>query len=75
VAAYRSALEIYTPEQLPQQWAMIQNNLGAALWKLGKELRGDEGIKRKEESVEAFRHVMACRPSDQSRVLVAFFSW
>jgi hypothetical protein len=30
VAAYRSALEVYTREQLPQNWAMTQTNLGNA---------------------------------------------
>lgn len=28
VAAYRAALKVYTPEQLPQDWATAQNNLG-----------------------------------------------
>jgi tetratricopeptide (TPR) repeat protein len=27
INAYRSALEVYTREQLPQDWAMTQNNL------------------------------------------------
>jgi hypothetical protein len=27
VSAFRSALEVDTREQLPQDWAMIQNNL------------------------------------------------
>ena len=31
VAAYRSALEVRTREQLPQNWAMTQNNLGLTL--------------------------------------------
>jgi tetratricopeptide (TPR) repeat protein len=31
ITAYRSALEVRTREQLPQFWAMTQNNLGAAL--------------------------------------------
>ena len=31
VAAYRSALEVHTREQLPQDWARTQNNLGIAL--------------------------------------------
>ena len=32
ITAYRSALEVYTREQLPQDWAVTQNNLGIALW-------------------------------------------
>jgi hypothetical protein len=35
VAACRNALEVYTREQLPQQWAMTQNNLGIALQNQG----------------------------------------
>ena len=31
VAAYRAALEVYTREQLPQDWAVTQNNLGSVL--------------------------------------------
>jgi hypothetical protein len=31
VAAFRSALEVYTRERLPQDWAETQNHLGAAL--------------------------------------------
>ena len=31
VDAYRSALQVWTREQLPQDWAVTQNNLGAAL--------------------------------------------
>jgi CHAT domain-containing protein len=30
IAAYKAALEVYTREALPQQWAMTQNNLGTA---------------------------------------------
>jgi len=36
VAAFRSALEVYTREQLPQYWAGTQDNLGAALWRAPK---------------------------------------
>ncbi|MBV8377150.1 MAG: hypothetical protein JO279_09115 [Verrucomicrobia bacterium] len=35
VAADRSALEVFTPQDLPQQWAMTQNNLGIALQEQG----------------------------------------
>ncbi len=30
IAHYQAALEIYTREAFPQEWAMTQNNLGAA---------------------------------------------
>jgi tetratricopeptide (TPR) repeat protein len=50
---------------------MTQNNLGIALGTLGNQLKGAEGLKRWQESVEAFREVMAYQPSDQSRFLLA----
>jgi tetratricopeptide (TPR) repeat protein len=34
--AYHQALEVYTRKDLPQDWAMTQNNLGAALQKFGE---------------------------------------
>ncbi|MEG3983463.1 CHAT domain-containing protein, partial [Microcoleus sp. T3B2] len=30
IACYREALKVYTPENYPEDWAMTQNNLGAA---------------------------------------------
>ena len=38
VEAYRQALTVYTRDDLPQQWAMTQNNLGIALrtWASGR---------------------------------------
>src|SRR5215472_17565660 len=35
ISAYQSALEIYTHQQLPKEWAMTQNNLGNSLWQQG----------------------------------------
>ena len=52
IAAYRLALQEYLRERVPLQWAMAQNNLGAALWRLGKRERGTA---RLEEAVAAFR--------------------
>ena len=42
VAAYRSALEVYTREQLPQDWAATQSNLGNALKEQGIRTDGAE---------------------------------
>ena len=55
VKAYRSALEEYTRERVPLQWAETQNNLGGALWILG-ELEGD--TVRLEEAVEAHQSAL-----------------
>ena len=55
VAAFRAALEVRTREELAQQWAMTQNNLGDALREQGTCLGGGEGVRLLSEAVEAFR--------------------
>ena len=40
LAAYRSALEVYTREQFPQYWATTQTNLGTALTNLAEQSEG-----------------------------------
>ena len=52
VQAYRAALEVRTRERVPLDWAMTQNNLGAALRTLG-EL--ESGTERLEQAVQAHR--------------------
>ena len=52
VAAYRDALQEFTRERVPLDWAMTQNNLGIALLKLGER---ESGTARLEEAVAAFR--------------------
>ena len=51
VAAYRDALKERTRERVPLDWALTQNNLGAALGALG-------GTARLEEAVAAFRDAL-----------------
>jgi tetratricopeptide (TPR) repeat protein len=48
----RAALEENTRERVPLDWAMTQNNLGAALETLGGR---ESGTQRLEEAVAAFR--------------------
>ena len=52
---YRAALEVYTREQLPQDWAMTQNNLGATLRNQGQRAGGAEGQRLLAEAVAAYR--------------------
>jgi tetratricopeptide (TPR) repeat protein len=52
IVAFRAALEEYTHERMPLNWAATQNNLGNALLALGWEEIGTERI---EEAVLAFR--------------------
>jgi tetratricopeptide (TPR) repeat protein len=51
VAAFRAALQEWTRERVPLQWAMTQMNLGAALQRLGER---EAGTARLEEAVAAF---------------------
>jgi tetratricopeptide (TPR) repeat protein len=61
VAAFRQALQVYTREHLPQDWAMTQNNLGAALSLLGDRTGGAEGAKLLAEAVAAYRQALLVR--------------
>ena len=59
VAVYRSALEVYTKADLPQDWARTQNNLGTALKELGKHSDDkEEGDKLLREAVAAYRSAL-----------------
>jgi tetratricopeptide (TPR) repeat protein len=61
VSAYRSALEVYTREQLPQDWAETQNGLGTALLDLGTRSGGEEGTKLLTDAVAAYRSALEVR--------------
>jgi tetratricopeptide (TPR) repeat protein len=55
IAAYREALNEITRERVPLEWAKTQNNLGAALLRLGER---ESGSTRVEEAVAAFREAL-----------------
>jgi hypothetical protein len=55
VAAYREALKEYTRKRVPLDWATTQNNLGAALHRLG---RRESGTARLQEAVAAYREAL-----------------
>ena len=42
-AVYRSALEVFTREQQPQQWAEVQDSLGRALTERARRTKGEGG--------------------------------
>ena len=52
VATFRAALEEYTRERVPLQWAAMQTHLGTALQTLGERERGPE---RLEQAIKAHR--------------------
>lgn len=58
VAAYRGALEVYSREQRPQDWATIQYDLGIALHAEGLRTGGIQGAERLAQAVAAFRSAL-----------------
>ena len=58
VAVYRSALEVRTREQLPQDWAGTQYNLANALQELARHSSGEESVRHLNERI----HVDASAP-------------
>ncbi|MBO0902505.1 tetratricopeptide repeat protein [Jiella sonneratiae] len=62
VAAYRAALEEYTRERAPLDWAATHNNLGTALQTLGER---ETGTARLEEAVVAYRAALEERTRER----------
>ena len=62
VAAYRAALEEWTRDRVPLDWAMTQINLGNALARLGER---ESGTARLEEAVAAYRAALEERTRDR----------
>ena len=58
MTADRSALEVRTRADLPQDWATTQNNLGDALKELGTRSAGEEGRKLLQDAVAAYRSAL-----------------
>ena len=58
VGAYREALKVYTREQLPQDWAAMQNNLGNALSDQAGRSEGAEAVRLLNEAVNAYREAL-----------------
>ncbi len=61
IAAYRSALEVYTRADMPAQWATTQNNLGNALTTLGQRAGGEAGVSSLQDAVTAYRSALEVR--------------
>ncbi|RVT83182.1 XRE family transcriptional regulator [Rhodobacteraceae bacterium CCMM004] len=62
VTAYRAALEEWTRDRVPLDWAMTQMNLGNALATLGER---ESGTARLEEAVAAYRAALEERTRDR----------
>jgi tetratricopeptide (TPR) repeat protein len=61
VAAYRSALEVYTRDTFPQDWATTQNNLGNALRDQAGRTSGQAGADLLAQAVAAYRSALEVR--------------
>jgi tetratricopeptide (TPR) repeat protein len=59
IAAYRAALEEYTPDRAPVQWTQTQMNLGNALLRLGQRADGTAQI---EQAVAVYRKALKVTP-------------
>jgi len=64
VSAYRETLKVYTREQLQQDWAMTQNNLGAALCDQAGRSEGTEAVRLLSESVSAYNEALTVFTKD-----------
>jgi tetratricopeptide (TPR) repeat protein len=62
VSACRAALQEWTRERVPLDWATTQNNLGGALWTLGGR---ESGTARLEEAVAAYRAALEERTRER----------
>ena len=58
VTAYRSALEVRTREQLPQDWAQTQSNLGNALRHQAARTEGPKGAELLAQAVAAYQSAL-----------------
>jgi tetratricopeptide (TPR) repeat protein len=62
VAAYRAALQEYTRDRVPLEWAATQTNLGVALYALGAR---ESGTAQLEEAIAAYRAALQEYRRDQ----------
>ena len=58
MAAYQSALEVYTKADSPQDWPGPENNLGLALRDLRTRSGGEEGRRLLEQAVAAYQSAL-----------------
>ena len=66
VDAYRQALQVYIPEEFPQQWANTQNNLANALRNQAARAEGAEAVALLGQAVEANRLALEVRSAGSS---------
>lgn len=65
VSAYRSALEVYTRQQFPQDWASIQNNLATTLNIWAMQSSGIERLQHLQATVAAQKGALEIYTADR----------
>ena len=63
VAVYHRALEVFTRERVPANWAVTQNNLGVALFSLGDRENDTERLK---EAIAAYHAALEVRTREHA---------
>ena len=63
IDAYKKALEVFTPEQMPLEWASTQNSLGAAFASLGEKENSKQHLVK---SIEFYNKALEVYTRDQT---------
>jgi tetratricopeptide (TPR) repeat protein len=66
IAAYRTALQEYTRETTPFDWAMTHNNIGSALTLLGERTKDARHV---EEAIRSFALALSVRELKSAKQL------
>ena len=61
VDAYNAALQVTRRGQLPQDWALIENNLGLALSDLAQHYEGEKAAALRKEAIADLQSALAVR--------------
>ena len=64
-AYFENALQVFTREQLPQDWAATENSLGLALGDLAGRSEGSQAAVYLEQAVSAYRNALQVRTREQ----------
>jgi tetratricopeptide (TPR) repeat protein len=65
LAAYRAALEVRTREQLPDDWAETQQNVGVVLDSLSRSVSGEDSINYLKQALMAYRGALEVRTRER----------
>ena len=63
--AFREALTVRNPKQVPQDWAWSQNNLVYALQTLSERVEGEKAITLLQYAIDAYSKAQEVSPKDK----------